>query len=80
MMTAWLGYTVLLIFALSYLLVIFEEKIHLRKSKPVLLAGTMIWMFIGIYEASHGSGHAEEAIKHLVIERFANSFSSSSLQ
>jgi len=68
MMTAWVGSAVLFIFALSYLLVIFEEKIHLRKSKPVLLAGTMIWMLIGIYEASHGSGHAEEAVKHLVIE------------
>lgn len=69
MMTAWVGYAVLLVFILSYILVVFEEKIHLRKSKPVLLAGTIIWLFIGVYEASHsGEHHAEEAVKHLVIE------------
>ena len=71
MITAWVGYAALSVFVVSYLLVIFEEKIHLRKSKPVLLAGTAIWMFIGIYEAFHtgkGDAHAEEAVKHLVIE------------
>lgn len=69
MMTAWVGFAALTIFVVSYLLVIFEEKIHLRKSKPVLLAGTLIWMAIGIYEASHnGEHHAEEAVKHLVVE------------
>ena len=68
MITAWVGYAALTIFAGSYILVIFEEKLHLRKSKPVLLAGTLIWMCIGIFETGNGAGHAEEAVKHLVIE------------
>ena len=71
MITAWVGYVAIAVFVISYVLVIFEEKIHLRKSKPVLLAGTLIWMFIGIYMASHpgAADHLpEEAVKHLVIE------------
>ncbi|MFT5032077.1 MAG: lipid-A-disaccharide synthase-like uncharacterized protein [Bacteroidia bacterium] len=34
----WVGYAAIAIFVLAYVLVILEEKIHLRKSKPVLLA------------------------------------------
>jgi Na+/H+ antiporter NhaD/arsenite permease-like protein len=71
MITAWVGYVAIAVFVISYILVIFEEKIHLRKSKPVLLAGTLIWMFIGIYMALNpgASDHLpEEAVKHLVIE------------
>ena len=68
MMIAWVGYFAVIVFIVSYLLVILEEKIHLRKSKPVVLAGTLIWAGIGAYEATHGGKHAEEAVKHLVIE------------
>lgn len=34
----WVGYAALAIFSLSYVMVIFEEKLHMRKSKLVLLA------------------------------------------
>ncbi len=65
----WVGYLALVSFVLAYTLVIFEEKIHLRKSKPVVLVGCLMWMMIGIYEAFHGSDHhAEEAVKHLIGE------------
>ncbi len=67
----WVGYACLISFALAYSLVIFEEKIHLRKSKPVVLIGCLMWMVIGIYEASHGGGsghHAEQEVKHLITE------------
>ena len=50
-----LGFISLVIFLLAYMLVIFEEVIHMRKSKPVLLAGGLIWMFIAI--AYIGTGH-----------------------
>tara|TARA_B100000315_G_scaffold93805_1_gene86302 strand:- start:2161 stop:3396 length:1236 start_codon:yes stop_codon:yes gene_type:complete len=54
---------------MAYSLVVFEEKIHLRKSKPVVLIGCLMWMLIGIYEASHpGDHHAEEQVKHLIEE------------
>lgn len=68
LMNSWAGYTALVFFILAYLLVIFEEKLHMRKSKPVVFIGCFMWMLIGIYEVTHGGGHAEEAIKHLVVE------------
>jgi len=34
----WAGFAALAIFALAYALVITEETIHLRKSKPVVVA------------------------------------------
>lgn len=65
----WVGYTCLISFTLAYSLVVFEEKIHLRKSKPVVLIGCLMWMVIGIYEAQLGGAHhAEEHVKHLVME------------
>ncbi len=42
------GLLALVVFAVAYLLVVVEETIHLRKSKPVLLAGGIIWALIGI--------------------------------
>ena len=36
----------LAIFALAYLLVIAEEAIHLRKSKPVVIAAGLIWTLL----------------------------------
>ena len=65
----WVGYVCLISFVMAYSLVVFEEKIHLRKSKPVVLIGCLMWMLIGIYEASHpGDHHAEEQVKHLLEE------------
>jgi NhaD family Na+/H+ antiporter len=45
--TSLTGYFALGIFILAYMLVIAEEKIHLRKSKPVLVAAGVIWALIG---------------------------------
>ncbi|HTA64020.1 MAG TPA: sodium:proton antiporter NhaD [Xanthomonadaceae bacterium] len=41
-----LGWTVVALFALSCLLVALEEHIHVRKSKPVMLAAALIWGMI----------------------------------
>ncbi len=43
-----LGYASLAIFVLAYTLVIFEEKTHLRKSKPVMMAAGVIWILLAI--------------------------------
>ncbi len=65
----WLGYTALAIFVLSYSLVILEEQLHLRKSKPVLLAAGLIWILIAAYYNSQGLPHsAEVAIRHNFLE------------
>ncbi len=65
----WVGYTAIAIFVLAYSLVILEEKLHLRKSKPVLLAAGLIWILIAAFYSSQGMPHAAEiAIRHNFLE------------
>jgi len=65
---SWVGYVGVCGFILAYALVIFEEKLHLRKSKPVILIGCLLWALIAFYEVMHGGGHAEEHVKDLLEE------------
>ncbi len=68
MVNTWAGYAALALFVLAYLLVILEERLHLRKSKPVILLGCLMWALIAFYERGHGGGHAGEQVKHLAGE------------
>ncbi len=69
MTSAWVGYTALICFVLAYTLVIFEEKVHMRKSKPVIFIGCFMWALIGIYESQNpAGGHAHEHLKELIAE------------
>lgn len=43
-----IGIICVLIFVVAYVLVMGEEKLHLRKSKPVVLAAGIIWILIGL--------------------------------
>lgn len=71
---SWIGITAIVVFALAYALVIGEEFLHLRKSKPVIVAAGIIWFLIGIAYAMHGDQHtAETAIRHNLLE-FAELF------
>jgi Na+/H+ antiporter NhaD/arsenite permease-like protein len=66
---SWFGFLSLGIFILAYVLVIFEEPLHLRKSKPVLLAAGLIWVLIGAAYAMAGqSPLAEAAAQHIIFE------------
>ncbi|WP_158162477.1 sodium:proton antiporter NhaD [Grimontia hollisae] len=63
------GYFSLVIFAAAYTLVMLEEQLHLRKSKPVLLAAGLIWLMLGF--AYSGAGQidiAQGAIEHNLLE------------
>ncbi len=63
------GYLGIIIFVLAYALVPLENIIHLRKSKPVLLAAGIIWVLLAITYISVGDTHsAEEAIRHSLLE------------
>jgi len=63
------GYLALAVFVIAYTLVIFEEQLHLRKSKPVLLAAGIIWIMIAIVYQQHGFDHAAEvALRHNFLE------------
>ncbi|ALO35348.1 sodium:proton antiporter [Colwellia sp. MT41] len=65
----WIGYTAIAIFVLAYTLVILEEQLHLRKSKPVLLAAGLIWILIAAYYNSQGMPDAAAvAIRHNFLE------------
>ena len=64
-----LGIFALVLFVGAYCLVIFEEQLHLRKSKPVLLAAGIIWILVAVAYIGIGDTHtAHNAIKHNLIE------------
>ncbi len=64
-----LGIFALILFVGAYCLVIFEEQLHLRKSKPVLFAAGIIWVLVAIAYIGIGDTHtAHNAIKHNLIE------------
>ncbi|MDM8514679.1 sodium:proton antiporter NhaD [Desulfobacterales bacterium HSG16] len=57
------------IFIIAYALVPLENNIHLRKSKPVLLAAGIIWALVALAYAAIGDIHTpHEAIKHSLLE------------
>jgi len=49
----WAGYIALAGFILAYVLVILEERIHLRKSKPMLAAAGLVWLVVAIVYKQH---------------------------
>ncbi|MBZ9612922.1 sodium:proton antiporter NhaD [Rheinheimera maricola] len=63
------GFVAIGIFVLAYALVMAEEKIHLRKSKPVLVAAGIIWALIGwqYVQAGHPA-ESEAAFRHTLLE------------
>jgi Na+/H+ antiporter NhaD/arsenite permease-like protein len=63
------GYMGVIFFVLAYSLVPLENNLHLRKSKPVLLAAGVIWVLVALAYAGIGDTHtAHEAIKHSLLE------------
>ena len=58
------------LFVLAYLLVVFEDLIHLRKSKPVVLGAGLLWLMVSLAYASHPQGsqlpteHLEQRVLH----------------
>jgi NhaD family Na+/H+ antiporter len=63
------GYAALIIFVLAYILVMAEEFLHLRKSKPVIIAAGLIWALIAYVYAQNGMTEAaEEAVRHNLLE------------
>jgi Na+/H+ antiporter NhaD/arsenite permease-like protein len=65
-----LGYIALAIFVIGYALVIAEEFIHLRKSKPVILAAGLIWVLVALLAKGKEGGTqlVEQALNHNLLE------------
>ncbi|MGA7982829.1 MAG: sodium:proton antiporter NhaD [Chromatiaceae bacterium] len=63
------GTAALIVFALAYLLVMAEEFLHLRKSKPVIIGAGVIWAMIAYVYSAHDLGAvAEQAVRHNLLE------------
>ena len=65
----WVGWLCIAIFVVAYLLVIAEEKLHLRKSKPVMIAAGVIWALVAIMLQLNGQPDtARELLTHNLLE------------
>lgn len=65
----WIGFSAIAIFVIAYSLVILEERLHLRKSKPVLLAAGLIWVLIAFFYQNVGDTHSVgQGIRHNFLE------------
>lgn len=63
------GIVALIVFILAYLLVIGEEQLHLRKSKPVIIAAGLIWVLVALAYAGIGQQEVvEEYLSHNLLE------------
>ena len=73
--TSYVGYLSLAVFFFAYALVMAEEFIHLRKSKPVIISAAVIWAIIAFYFAGDKSysKEIEHALEYNVLE-FAELF------
>jgi Na+/H+ antiporter NhaD/arsenite permease-like protein len=68
--TTWVGILSLIIFVVGYYFIATEDRYHINKAKPALLAGTGIFMLIGLYFSLNGlDGHyLETEVEHLIVE------------
>ena len=68
--TTWVGVLSLAIFVIAYYFIATEDKYRIDKAKPALLAGTFIFMFIGLYYAINGLdvNHLHHEVEILIVE------------
>jgi Na+/H+ antiporter NhaD/arsenite permease-like protein len=52
--TSWYGIAAVIVFTFAYILVVAEEAIHLRKSKPVMVGAALIWVLVPLAYQAHG--------------------------
>lgn len=68
------GYLALMIFMLAYVFVVMEERLALRKSKPVIVAAGLIWILVGLAYRQHGDQVTAGAELRLYILDYAELF------
>ena len=71
---SWQGIASLIIFVLTYSLIVCEETIHLRKSKPAMVAAGIIWVFVALAYAGSGDTVTVETIFRNNLIEFAELF------
>ena len=70
----WAGILSLVIFLTAYVLVVFEEPLHLQKSTPVMMAAGLIWALIGVAYVMAGQGDAAHEHARRIIEEYGELF------
>lgn len=69
LMDHWAAMLSLAVFVVAYSLVISEEMIHLRKSKPVMVAAGVIWILAALTYTELGEAErVEELVQHGLLE------------
>lgn len=64
-----IGYLAITIFVIGYLLVILEEVIGMRKSKPMMLSAAVIWTAIAVvYALNHNSQVVADALNGVMLD------------
>lgn len=64
-----LGITALILFVIAYSMVIAEETLHLRKSKPVMLGAGLIWILVALaYGALNQTAQMLSLLDHNLLE------------
>jgi Na+/H+ antiporter NhaD/arsenite permease-like protein len=72
--TSWFGMAAIATFVVAYVVVVGEEFLHLRKSKPVIVGAGIIWLLVAVAYAVNGDTEtAGNAVRHNLLE-FAELF------
>lgn len=65
----WVGFVALTLFVIAYFLVVIEERTHLRKSIPVIIAAGGIWALIALVYAGQGDNESVQGyLRHGLLE------------
>ena len=70
----WVGYLALVLFAVAYFLAMTEEVTELRKSKPMVFAASLIWIFIAAVYANGGMSEQAGLAFRSTLEGYAELF------
>lgn len=64
----WVGFAAIAIFLAAYVLAVMEESLRLRKSKPMVFAGSLIWTLIAsIYVSGHLGDEVGHAFRSMLV-------------
>jgi Na+/H+ antiporter NhaD/arsenite permease-like protein len=69
--TSWAGIIAVAVFLVAYGFVMAEERLHVRKSVPVLLAAIVVWVLVGLAYAHQGAAETAAELARQTILEFA---------
>lgn len=70
----WAGYLALIVFALAYILAMTEEVTELKKSKPMVFAASLIWIFIAVIYTKGGMNEQAGLAFRATLESYGELF------